>query len=104
MTESLTLQGKRAQIAGGMQGATTVALLGDGGAQVLSTAHRPTDQRDDLFVAADLTTPDGCDTVAGAVHLAWAAPISSYTCLAENPLPAGMLRHVARQSGRRNWP
>ena len=33
MTESLTLQGKRAQIAGGTQRATTVALSRDGGAQ-----------------------------------------------------------------------
>ncbi|TJZ78136.1 SDR family oxidoreductase [Paracoccus hibiscisoli] len=70
MSDFLTLKGKRALITGGTQGAgaATVALFRDLGAQVLTTARKPVDLPDALFVAADLTTPEGCDTVAKAVH------------------------------------
>ena len=70
MTRFLTLQGKRALITGGTQGAgaATVALFRDLGAQVLTTARKAADLPDDLFVAADLTTLAGCDGVAAAVR------------------------------------
>ncbi|MFD1481313.1 SDR family oxidoreductase [Paracoccus nototheniae] len=70
MPEFLTLQGKRALIAGGTQGAgaATVALFRQLGAQVLTTARKPVDLPEALFVAADLTTPEGCETVASAVQ------------------------------------
>ena len=70
MTGFLTLQGKRALITGGTQGAgaATVALFRDLGAQVLTTARKAADLPDDLFVAADLTTLAGCDGVAAAVR------------------------------------
>lgn len=70
MTGFLTLQGKRALITGGTQGAgaATVALFRDLGAQVLTTARKAADLPDDLFVAADLTTLAGCDSVAAAVR------------------------------------
>lgn len=70
MTGFLTLQGKRALITGGTQGAgaATVALFRDLGARVLTTARRPADLPDDLFIAADLTTLPGCETVAAAVR------------------------------------
>ena len=70
MTGFLTLQGKRALITGGTQGAgaATVALFRDLGARVLTTARRPADLPDDLFIAADLTTLPGCETVAAAVQ------------------------------------
>jgi len=70
MSDFLTLKGKRALITGGTQGAgaATMALFRDLGAQVLTTARKPVDLTDALFVAADLTTPEGCDTVAKAVH------------------------------------
>ena len=70
MTGFLTLQGKRALITGGTQGAgaATVALFRDLGAQVLTTVRKAADLPDDLFVAADLTTLAGCDGVAAAVR------------------------------------
>ncbi|WP_103332331.1 SDR family oxidoreductase [Pseudotabrizicola formosa] len=70
MSPFLTLKGKRALITGGTQGAgaATVALFHALGAQVLTTARTPVDRPDALFVAADLTTPEGCDSVAKAVQ------------------------------------
>ncbi|MEQ5795080.1 SDR family oxidoreductase [Paracoccus sp. NFXS7] len=70
MTGFLTLAGKRALITGGTQGAgaATVALFRDLGARVLTTARKAADLPDDLFVAADLTTLAGCDSVAAIVR------------------------------------
>ncbi|WP_408594373.1 SDR family oxidoreductase (plasmid) [Paracoccus marcusii] len=70
MTGFLTLAGKRALITGGTQGAgaATVALFRDLGAQVLTTARKAADLPDGVFVAADLTTLAGCDSVAAAVR------------------------------------
>lgn len=67
----LTLQGKRALITGGTQGAgaATVTLFRELGATVLTTARRHRgDLPEDMFVAADLTTLQGCETVAAAVQ------------------------------------
>ncbi len=67
----LTLEGKRALITGGTQGAgaATVALFRELGATVLTTARsRPDALPEEMFVAADLTTPAGCETVAEAVR------------------------------------
>lgn len=71
MTGFLTLEGKRALITGGTQGAgaATVALFRELGAEVLTTARtRPDNLPDEVFVAADLTTTQGCNTVADAVR------------------------------------
>lgn len=71
MTPFLTLEGRRALITGGTQGAgaATVALFRQLGALVLTTARtRPEGYPDDLFVAADLTTQIGSQTVIDAVH------------------------------------
>lgn len=71
MADFLTLTGRRALVTGGTQGAgaATVALFRELGAQVLTTARKPPrDVPDDLFVAADLTTVDGCATVARSVQ------------------------------------
>lgn len=67
----LTLKGKRALVTSGTKGAgaATVELFRALGAQVLTTARsRPETMPEPLFVAADLTTPEGCATVAEAVR------------------------------------
>lgn len=67
----LSLAGKRALVTSGTKGAgaATVELFRELGAQVLTTARsRPETVPEDLFVAADLTTPEGCATVAEAVR------------------------------------
>ncbi|NUB45572.1 SDR family oxidoreductase [Fertoebacter nigrum] len=67
----LNLQGKRTLITGGTQGAgaATVALFRELGATVLTTARsRTATLPAEMFVAADLTTVQGCQVVAGAVQ------------------------------------
>ncbi|MDN3561064.1 SDR family oxidoreductase [Vreelandella neptunia] len=67
---NLNLNGRRVLITGGSKGvgAAVVALFREEGAQVLTAARtRPADLPDELFVAADLTTAEGCATVADAV-------------------------------------
>ena len=71
MTGFLTLEGKRALVTSGTRGAgaATVALFRELGAEVLTAARsRPDTLTDTMFVAADLTTPEGCATLADAVH------------------------------------
>jgi NAD(P)-dependent dehydrogenase (short-subunit alcohol dehydrogenase family) len=71
VTPFLTLEGKRALITSGTRGAgaATVALFRDLGAEVLTSARTPPDKAlAPLFVAADLTTPEGCDALAEAVR------------------------------------
>jgi NAD(P)-dependent dehydrogenase (short-subunit alcohol dehydrogenase family) len=70
MNGFLTLNGKRALITAGTKGAgaATLKLFRDLGAQVLTSARtRPETLPEALFVAADLTTEEGCATVAKAV-------------------------------------
>ncbi|QRM33907.1 SDR family oxidoreductase [Microvirga sp. VF16] len=71
MTGFLTLEGKRALITSGTRGAgaATVALFRELGAHVLTAARsRPDALSETMFVAADLSTPEGCATLAAAVH------------------------------------
>ncbi len=71
MIPFLTLEGKRALITSGTRGAgaATVSLFRELGAQVLTTARaRPDDLPEALFVAADLTTAQGCAELAEAVQ------------------------------------
>ena len=71
MTPFLTLQGRRALITGGTMGAgaATVALFQELGARVLTTArNKPADFAGATFVAADLSTKDGVQSVADAVQ------------------------------------
>ena len=71
MIPFVDLTGKRALITSGTRGAgaATVRLFRDLGAHVLTTARERTDAiADAVFVAADLSTPDGCSAVAAAVQ------------------------------------
>ncbi len=71
MTEFLTLKGKRALITAGTKGAgaATVELFRELSAQVLTTARtRPEALPEELFIAADLTTDEGCAAVAQATR------------------------------------
>ncbi|WP_296987671.1 SDR family oxidoreductase [Thalassospira sp. UBA1131] len=69
MSDFLTLKGKRALVTGGTKGAglATFKLLRELGTTVLTTARtRPETFADDHFIEADLTTDDGCLSVAEA--------------------------------------
>jgi NAD(P)-dependent dehydrogenase (short-subunit alcohol dehydrogenase family) len=71
MGMDLELKGRRVLVTAGTKGvgAAVAALFREFGARVLTTARvRPHDVPEDLFVAADLTTMDGCDAVADAVR------------------------------------
>jgi NAD(P)-dependent dehydrogenase (short-subunit alcohol dehydrogenase family) len=71
MTAFLTLEGKRALITSGTRGAgaATVALFRELGAHVLTAARsRPDTLPEEMFVAADLTTSEGCVSLAAAVR------------------------------------
>ncbi|RTE89980.1 MULTISPECIES: SDR family oxidoreductase [Bradyrhizobium] len=70
MAEFLTLKGKRALITAGTKGAgaATLKMFRELGAQVMTCARSRTETLPEaLFVAADLTTEEGCSTVAEAV-------------------------------------
>ncbi|RUR39108.1 SDR family oxidoreductase [Vreelandella populi] len=68
---NLNLDGRRVLITGGSKGmgAAVVALFREAGAKVLTTARaRTAALPEELFIAADLTAPEGCATVADAVN------------------------------------
>jgi NAD(P)-dependent dehydrogenase (short-subunit alcohol dehydrogenase family) len=70
MSNNLELDGRRALVTGGTKGIgeAVAARLREAGARVLATARtRPGDLPGDLFVAADISTAEGCATVATAV-------------------------------------
>ena len=71
MTMFLSLDGKRALITSGTRGAggATVDLFRDLGARVLTAARsRPETLPEEMFVPADLSTAEGCATLARAVR------------------------------------
>ncbi|MDQ0512119.1 SDR family oxidoreductase [Ancylobacter amanitiformis] len=71
MANFLTLNGKRALVTAGTKGAgaATVELFRELGAKVLTTARsRPEGLPEAFFIAADLTTGEGCAKVAEAAH------------------------------------
>ena len=71
MSGFLQLEGKRALITSGTRGAgaATVALFSELGARVLTTARsRPDAMPESMFVAADLTTAQGCADLAAAAR------------------------------------
>ena len=71
MSDNLELDGRRVLVTGGTKGIgeAVAARLREAGATVLTTARtRPGDLPDDLFVAAEITTTEGCAIVADAVR------------------------------------
>lgn len=71
VTISDSLAGRRALVTGGSKGtgAAIVRRLTEGGAAVMTTARTMPDGYPDpgLFVAADISTPDGAQTVIDRV-------------------------------------
>jgi len=71
MSGTLELEGRRALVTGGTKGVgeAVVVTFREAGARVLTTARaRPDDFPEADFVAADVTTAQGCDLVAEAVR------------------------------------
>jgi NAD(P)-dependent dehydrogenase (short-subunit alcohol dehydrogenase family) len=72
MSDYLELEGKRALVTGGTKGIgqAVVATLREAGATVLTTARSRPEQigHADQFIAADVSTADGCAVVADAVR------------------------------------
>jgi hypothetical protein len=72
MSDYLELKGKRALVTGGTKGVgqAVVATLREAGATVLTTARSEPERADhaDQFVAADVSTAEGCAVVAQAVR------------------------------------
>jgi NAD(P)-dependent dehydrogenase (short-subunit alcohol dehydrogenase family) len=92
MSSFLNLEGKRALITSGTRGAgaATVDLFEQLGAQVLTTARtRPADMPEEKFVAADLTTVDGCAKVAAEVGARLGVPDIIVHMLGGSSAPAG---------------
>ena len=92
MSLDLGLAGKRALVTAGTQGiggAVTQQFL-DLGADVLAVArNRPEWLPEERFVAADLTTREGCDTVVHAVRSRWDAPDILVHVLGGSSAPGG---------------
>nr|WP_315382383.1 SDR family oxidoreductase [uncultured Sphingomonas sp.] len=92
MSAFLNLEGKKALVTSGTRGAgaATVRLLRDLGAEVLTTARtRPADIAAAHFVAADLTTAQGCADLAAAVQDRMGAPDILVHMLGGSSAPAG---------------
>jgi NAD(P)-dependent dehydrogenase (short-subunit alcohol dehydrogenase family) len=72
VTADRELNGRRALVTGGTKGVgeAVVTALRDAGARVLTTARTRSESlaQPDLFIAADVSTPEGCATVAQAVR------------------------------------
>jgi NAD(P)-dependent dehydrogenase (short-subunit alcohol dehydrogenase family) len=95
MTADGELNGRRALVTGGTKGVgeTVVTALRDAGASVLTTARSRPERltQPDFFIAADVSTPEGCEAVARAVrerlggvnagHIAITSHLSQPACL-----------------------
>jgi NAD(P)-dependent dehydrogenase (short-subunit alcohol dehydrogenase family) len=70
MDANLELRGRRALVTGGTKGVgrAVAARLREIGARVLTTARSSSEAGDDMFVAADAATPEGCAEIVDAVR------------------------------------
>lgn len=92
MTGFLSLEGKRALITSGTRGAgaATVALFLELGARVLTVARsQPQTHSEATFVAADLTTSQGCAALAAAVRESFSGVDIIVHMLGGSSAPAG---------------
>lgn len=88
----LQLNDRRVLVTAGTKGigGATAARFRHLGARVMVTArHRPTDLPDQSFVAADLTTAEGCAAVADAVAAQWGGVDVVVHVLGGSSAPAG---------------
>lgn len=92
MSMNLELAGKRALVTSATKGigAAVAQALRQAGADVLSVARsRPESLPPDTFVAADLTTPQGCAGLARAVAERWQAVDVMVHVLGGSSAPSG---------------
>lgn len=93
MIPFVTLEGRRALVTSGTRGAgaATVRLFADLGAEVLTGARSRPETLDDRvgFVAADLTTAEGCAALAAAVQERWGGVDVVVHMLGGSTAPAG---------------
>lgn len=70
MDADLELKGRRALVTGGTKGVgqAVATRLRELGAEVLTTARSSSQAGDEMFVAADATTSDGCAAIVDAVR------------------------------------
>ena len=104
MSPFLTLRGKRALITSGTRGtgAATVSLFRELGAQIVTTARsQPDGIPGTEFVAADLTTAEGCATVATAVRERMAGVDIIVHMLGGSSSPAGGFAALGDEEWRR---
>lgn len=93
MSAGLELAGRRALVSGGTKGlgAAVVAALREAGAQVGATARRVPEETNDAihWIAADLTTAEGCEAVAASVLEAFGGIDILVHVLGGSSAPAG---------------
>src|SRR5690606_41555456 len=101
MSLNLELQGKRVLVTAGTKGVgkAVVDLFRELRAKVLTTAReQPADMSADIFVAADLTTVEGCNSVANAVIASFGGVDIIVHVLGGSTAPAG--RSEERRVGK----
>ena len=107
MIPFLTLEGKRALVTSGTRGAgaATVRLFRELGAEVLTSARSRPDTPDDeiRFVAADLTSAEGCETLAAAVQDRMGGVDIVVHMLGGSSAPAGGFAALADEDWRREF-
>ena len=95
MQAPLELQGRRALVTGGTKGvgAAVVARLLECGADVMTTARsRPSDFAAERFVAADITSLEGCKAIVDAVLRRWSGVDILVHVAGGSSAPAGGFR------------
>lgn len=105
MIPFVTLEGRRALVTSGTRGAgaATVRLFADLGAEVLTSARSRPETLDDRvgFAAADLTSAEGCATLAAAVQQRWGGVDVVVHMLGGSSAPAGGFAALGDDEWRR---